>query len=136
MVASMRLGLLAGVIVATAACSATGGSVPSTTSVTTLTAGWEQHFTLEWTAGQGKNDTRRVTGYIENRHGEFAMNVRVLAQALDPAGAVLGQRIAWVVGGVNGFGRAYFEVANLPVAETYRVSVWEYTWFQADGDKH
>jgi len=35
---------------------------------------------------------------------------------------------------VNGFGRAYFEVPNLPAASTYRMSVWDYTWLQADGD--
>lgn len=133
---SMRLVLLVSVIVATAACGTTGASPPLTMSATTLTAGWEQHFTLEWTADPGKNGARRVAGYIHNRHGEFAMNVRVLAQALDPAGAIVGQRIAWVVGGVPGFGRAYFQVTSLPVAENYRVSIWEYTWLQADSDKN
>ena len=54
-----------------------------------------------------------------------------MAQALDPMGAVVGQRIAYVPGGVGGLGRSYFEVPSLPVAENYRVSVWDYTWFQA-----
>jgi len=53
-----------------------------------------------------------------------------MAQALDPMGAVVGQRIAYVPGGVGGLGRSYFEVPSLPVAENYRVSVWDYTWFQ------
>src|SRR5262249_54416796 len=46
------------------------------------------------------------------------------AQAVDSTGAVLGQRIAYVPGGVGGFGRAYFIVPGLPIADSYRVSVW------------
>ena len=34
---------------------------------------------------------------------------------------MVGQRIAFVPGGVSGFGRAYFEVPNLPAADHYRV---------------
>ncbi len=73
--------------------------------------------------------------YVHNNHGEFALSVRLLAQALDQSGAVVGQRIEWVPGGITGFSRAYFEVPHLPPADTYRVSVWEYTWLQSDGDK-
>ena len=132
----VRFVLLVGLIVATTAgCAGTGADPPLTMTTTTLMAGWEQHFTLEWAAGQGQNGARRVTGYVHNQYGEFAIHVRVLAQALDPSGAVIGQRIAFVPGGVNGFARAYFEVPNLPEADAYRVSVWDYTWLQADGDK-
>jgi hypothetical protein len=60
--------------------------------------------------------------------------VRVLAQAVDSTGNVVGQRIGYVPGGVGGFGRAYFVVSNLPVTDNYRVSVWDYTWFQAPKD--
>ena len=95
--------------------------------------GWEQNFTLEWAADQGQSGARRVSGYVCNRHGEYALDLRVLAQALDPAGAVIGQRIAFVPGGVGGSGRAYFEVPNLPAASSYRVSVWDYTWVQGPG---
>ena len=97
--------------------------------------GWEQNFTLEWAADQGQSGARRVSGYVCNRHGEYALDLRVLAQALDPAGAVIGQRIAFVPGGVGGSGRAYFEVPNLPAASSYRVSVWDYTWVQGPGNK-
>ena len=89
-----------------------------------------QPFTIQ------RIDTRQVTGYVYNRHGEYALDLRLLAQALDPSGAVIGQRIVWVPGGVGGSGRAYFEVPNLPPANSYRVSVWDYTWAQGVGDKH
>ncbi len=125
--ATLRLVLLASLIAAvTAACAGTNASPPLTTTATTLMSGWEQHFTVEWAADQGQNGARRVTGYVYNRKGEYAEDLRVLAQALDPAGAVIGQRIAIVSGGVGG-GGAYFEVPNLPAASSYRVSVWNYT---------
>jgi hypothetical protein len=94
-------------------------------------AGWEHHFTIEWAAAEQSANARRVSGYVYNQSGEFATSLRVLAQALDPTGAVVGQRVAYVPGGVGGFGRAFFEVPNLPATSSYRVSVWDYTWFQA-----
>jgi len=136
-VATLRVALLVSLIATVgAACAGTGAHPPLTMTATTLMAGWEQHFTLEWAADQGQSGARRVSGYVYNRHGEYALDLRLLAQALDPSGAVIDQRIAWVPGGVGGSGRAYFEVPNLPPANSYRVSVWDYTWAQGVGDKH
>jgi hypothetical protein len=129
----IRLGLLIGAIVTMGAGCATNGAVPSPGSPTTLMSGWEHHFSIDWTAVEQTGNTRRVSGYVSNHNGEFATHLRVLAQALDLAGAVVGQRIAYVPGGVGGFGRAYFIVPSLPIADSYRVSVWDYTWNQAPG---
>jgi hypothetical protein len=129
----LRSGLLIGTILTTSMGCATSGAVPPPGSPTTLMYGWEQHFSIDWTAVEQGANTRGVSGYVYNRHGESATHLRVLAQAIDPAGAVVGQRIAYVPGGVGGFGRAYFIVPNLPVADSYRVSIWDYTWFQAPG---
>jgi hypothetical protein len=129
---AIRLGLLISLIVTVgAACAGTGATSPRSTTTTTLMAGWEHHFTVEWAAAEQSPNARKVSGYVYNQHGEFATHLRVLAQAIDPAGAVVGQRIAYVPGGVGGFGRAYFEVPNLPATASYRVSVWDYTWLQA-----
>jgi hypothetical protein len=129
---AIRLGLLISLIVTMgAACASTDATPPRSMTTTTLMAGWEHHFTVEWAAAEQNPNARKVSGYVYNQNGEFATSLRVLAQALDPTGAVVGQRVAYVPGGVGGFGRAYFEVLNLPVAETYLVSVWDYTWFQA-----
>ena len=100
---------------------------------TTLMAGWERHFTIEWTAEPEQSESRRVRGFVSGRQGEHADPVRLLAQALDSSGAVVGQRIAWVPGGVSGFQQAYFEIPNLPPAAQYRVSVWDYTFLQSPG---
>ncbi len=124
-----RLGLIA---VAVTACGTTSSYLTPSVSTTTLMAGWERHFTLDWTVEPEQGETRRLRGYIYNHHGEYADSVRVLARVLDPSGAVVGQRIAWVPGGVGGFGRAYFEVPHLPPADTYRLTVWDYAFTQSD----
>jgi hypothetical protein len=128
---AIRLGLLITVMSTMSAACASYGPSPSTT--TTLMSGWEHHFSIDWTAAEQSQSSRKVSGYIYNNHGELATHLRVLAQAIDPAGAVVGNRIAYVPGGVGGFGRVYFEVPNLPVAQSYRVSIWDYTWFQSPG---
>ena len=132
---TLRLGFMAGLIVTFCAACATTGAPPSgSTRYNTLMAGWENHFRIDWTAAEQGPSARTVSGYVYNQNGEFATHLRVLAQAVDSSGAVIGQRIGYVPGGVGGFGRAYFVVSNLPVADTYRVSVWDYTWFQAPKD--
>lgn len=128
-----RLGFLIAAVVTLSAACATSGDVPPLGSPTTLMYGWEHHFSIEWTATEQGPNVRRVSGYVYNHHGEFATHLRVLAQAVDSAGVVVGQRIAYVPGGVGGFGRAYFIVPNLPVADSYRVSIWDYTWLQSPG---
>src|SRR5215510_8923727 len=140
---AIRLGLLVGLIVALAsACASAGAATPpsatrydTATRYNTLMAGWEHHFKIDWTAAEQGPNARQVSGYVYNQNGEFATSLRVLAQALDSTGNVVGQRIGYVPGGVGGFGRAYFVVSNLPAADTYRVSVWDYTWFQAPKDR-
>jgi hypothetical protein len=136
-VATVKFVILVGAIAAmTSACAniGTGAAPPLSVTDTTLMYGWENYFSIEWAALQGRNGTQRVAGYVYNRKGEYALDLRVMAQAVDASGAVVGQRIAFVPGGVGGLGRAYFEVPNLPVASTYRLSVYDFTWSQGAGD--
>ena len=129
---SIRLGLLVSLVVTLSAVGAGAAPEPSVTT-TTMMAGWEQHFTIEWTAAEQSPNARKVTGFVYNRHGEYATRLRVLAQAIDPGGAVVGQRIVFVPEGVGGYGRVYFEVPGLPATANYRVSIWDYTWIQGPG---
>ena len=124
-----RLGLIA---VLVTACGTISSSLSPSTSTTTLMAGWEHHFTLQWTVEAKHDGARQLDGYVYNTHGENAQSVRLLGQALDPSGTIVGQRIVWVPEGVGGFGRTYFEIPDLPAADHYRVSVWDYSFFQAD----
>jgi hypothetical protein len=127
---ALRLGLgLVGVT--TAACGTASSYLTPSGSATTLMAGWERHFALDWTVEPEQGDARRLRGYVHNQHGEAAEQVRVLAQALDASGAVVGQRITWVPGAIGGFGSAYFEVPHLPITHHYRLTVWDYTLIQS-----
>jgi hypothetical protein len=125
-------GRLASIAVLATAC-ATGSHVTPSGSTTTLMAGWERHFALEWTVEVDQDGTRRLRGYVQSQHGEAVEQVRILARALDAPGAVVGQRIGWVPGTVAGFGRAYFEVPSLPPADRYLLTVWDYTFIQSSG---
>ncbi len=132
---TLRVALLTAAIATFSACTSTNPNLNPSSTTATLTAGREQHFTIEWAAAEQGPNTRRVSGYVYNQHGETATQMRALAQALDTNGAVVGQRITYVLGGVGGFGRGYFDVPNLPATPAYRVSVWDYTWFQSPGQK-
>jgi hypothetical protein len=100
-------------------------------STTTLTPGWERRFRLEWTVEPDTDRTRRLRGYVTSLHGAYAETVRLLVQSVDAGGVVVERRLWAIPGGVNGFQRAYFEVAELPVAQEYRVFVWDYTIHQS-----
>ena len=120
----MGLGLLVALI---AACEAANSQLTPSASVSTLMSGWEQHFTLDWVVEPESGDTRRVRGYVYSQSGEYVQALRVLVQALDASGGVIGQRIVWLPGGVGGSGRAYFDIPQVPSAADYKVSVWDYT---------
>jgi hypothetical protein len=111
------------------ACGRDSESLTPSAKVTTLTAGWERHFKLEWIVEPQPGGVA-LRGFVTSTNGERAEPLRLLAQALDASGAVVGQRIAWVVGGVGGFQRVSFEFTDLPPAPRYRVSVWDYTFQQ------
>ena len=113
-----------------AACGNESDSLKPSASVTTLMAGWEKHFLLEWTT-EPRAGGVQLQGTVTSRHGARAEPMRLLAQALDASGAVVGQQIARLPGGVGGFQRAYFEFPDLPKADRYRVSVWDYTFEQS-----
>jgi len=102
-------------------------------SETTLMPGWERYFALQWTAEPERGASRRLDGYVVNRYGEYAADLRLLVQALDASGAVVDQRIVWVSSGVGGFGRTYFDVRSLPAADHYQVFVWDYRLIQSAG---
>jgi hypothetical protein len=115
--------------------SAMSAAITPSESTTTLMQGWEHWFKLEWSNERELDGEARIRGYITNEYGEAAEPLRLLGQALDKSGAVVGQRIAWVPEGVGGYERAYFEIRHLPAADHYRVSVWDYSRLQAEADR-
>ena len=104
----------------------TADLTPSAT-VTTVMPDAERWFRLSWepvTEKDGKHV--RLRGYVENTYGEAVGRVQLLAQALDPSGNVVDQKIAWVPGAVPAFDRVYYEIPNMLAANRYRVTVWAY----------
>jgi len=81
----------------------TSPSLTPSDSTTTLMLGWEHWFKLDWSVESDPGGGRRIRGYVTNTSGEAAEPLRLLAQALDASGAVVGQQIAWVPEGVGGF---------------------------------
>ena len=125
-----KLALLVMVATGCASTGLTPGLAPSA-SVTTTVQGWERYFRLDW-SGQAAPDGMAIDGYIYNTYGSPAANVRVLAQALDPANEVIAQRIEWVPGVVPNFSRSYFKIPVLPAAAAYRVTVWSFDIVDTD----
>ncbi|SRR6266852_2915181 len=117
--------LLAGTILVLITTSAAAASLSPSSSVTTTVQGWEHWFRLEWTA-QATPAGEEIAGYIYTTYGKGAVNVQVLAQGLDAAGNVVGQKIEWVPGGVPGLSRTYFRVSGLTPAMSYRVTMWAF----------
>src|SRR5204862_6768940 len=116
--AGLALGLI--VVVAGASCVTVGRDAAA--SASTLMAGWETHFKLDWAVEPEGANARVVRGYIASLHGQHAEPVRILARALDGSGVFVGSPIAWIPGGVSGLGRAYFAVPPLPGAERVEVT--------------
>lgn len=108
---------------------------PGQASLHPLVIGWERFFKLDWQA-----DTRHgrpvVSGYLLNDWGMPAARIQLLVESLGPDGEILGQRVAWLGGGVLTPGsRAYFEIPPVEPAPAYRVSVFAFDWVQSDGGR-
>ena len=126
-------GLLAAIV---GGCSAAGGGsyAVSVGDKTTLTYGWEDRFTIEWTADVETPQTRLVHGRVAAVSGGGADRMRLLVQASDGSGQALAQRLVWLPTGVPGGLGTYFEVSGMPLAAQYRVTVWDYTRIESVGD--
>ena len=88
-----------------------------------------QDLRLEWTAGEDRRGRPVVTGYIYNeRAGSYASSVRLLVEALDASGQVVGSTTGFVFGDVPPSDRSYFEVKAPAKAASYRVTVQTFSW--------
>jgi len=102
---------------------------PSAT-VTTLSPDAEHWFKIDWEAVPRPDGTVRLEGFIQNTYGTAA-RVRLLAQALEPSGKVIAQKLWWLEA-IPGFGRVSYGVPGLPRADRYSVTVWSYTRIDSD----
>ena len=127
---SLTLGMIT---VAVSACASIGNPLTGPTEFDSLAPGWQSKFSVDWKVAPSQDGTNRLYGRITSHWGQFASRFSVLGMAVDSSGKVVAQRIEWVPGGVPGFGSVYFEIDHLPVAPSYRVTVWDYTILEAPG---
>lgn|SRR5581483_3009454 len=123
------IGTMAAVMMLAVGGCMTADIAPSAT-VTTLMPDTERNFRVSWDVSPEKDGLRRLSGWVENTYGEPAGRIQLLGQALDASGALVGQRLWWMPVAIPGFGRAYYEIPNMPVADNYRVTVWAYERIQ------
>ncbi len=107
---------------------------PSATTTTAMPAS-ENWFRVSWAPAPEPQGTRRLTGTLTNTYGSPMANIQLLAQALDAENKVLAQKIVWFGRHLEPFGSSYFEIAGLPVAQNYKVSVWSFDVIQSDSPR-
>jgi len=71
-------------------------------------------------------------GIDEARSGGIAVVDRdqVGAEGIAEIG-IVAQRLVWLPTGVSGASGTYFEVPGMPIADQYRVTVWDYTTLES-----
>lgn len=92
-----------------------------------LVVGWEHVFTVDWQASE-RDGRPIVSGYVANTSPHRVTKIRLLVDALDSNGNVVGQQVSWARGGELGpFSRIYYEAPAPRVASsTYRVRVFDF----------
>ena len=89
----------------------------------------EADLRVEWSASEDRRGRPIVDGYVYNqRAGSYATAVRLLVEALDAAGQVVGSTTGYVLGDVPPSSRSYFEVKAPAKTPTYRVTIQSFAW--------
>lgn len=124
----MRVGWLLLIVLVMGGCAT--GAGPSG-PLEPLVIGSEAYLTIDWSA-EPRGAVTVVRGYVSNQSPYTFDHLRVLVDALDPAGAIVAQQLVWAPGLLGGWGRSYFEASMVP-APTYRVRVFSYDRVETDG---
>ena len=91
----------------------------------------DRYFRLDWQTAPGAHGTV-LSGYIYNKTSLFADRMQLRIDQVDAAGTVVGSTTTWVLGGVPGENRAWFE-KRVPPAASYRVEVVSFDWLGRGG---
>jgi len=79
---------------------------------------------VEATGSEDRRGRPVVSGYVYNqRAGGYAVSVRLLVEALDGSGQVVGSTSGYVLGDVPPSNRSYFELKAPAKAASYRVTI-------------
>jgi hypothetical protein len=89
----------------------------------------DRDLRVEWTASEDRRGRPVVSGYVYNqRAGSYAVSVRLLAEALDASGQIVGSTTGYVLGDVPPSNRSYFEIKAPAKAASYRVTIESFAW--------
>jgi hypothetical protein len=106
----------------------TTGAATTTGVLTSLAPSWQHAFTLDWSATTRHGGTL-VEGHIRNAGIFPARRIRLLVEALDASGNVVGQHLAWLLPPeLTPGARQYFAVPIPEGAASHRVSVFSFDW--------
>jgi hypothetical protein len=84
---------------------------------------------VEWTGSEDRRGRPVVSGYVYNqRAGSYAVSVRLLVEALDGSGQVVGSTTGYILGDVPPSNRSYFEIKAPAKAASYRVTIASFAW--------
>lgn len=84
---------------------------------------------VEWTGPEDRRGRPVVSGYVYNqRAGSYAVSVRLLVEALDGSGQVVGSTTGYILGDVPPSNRSYFEIKAPAKAASYRVTIASFAW--------
>lgn len=89
----------------------------------------ESDLRVEASGSEDRRGGPVVSGYVYNqRAGSYAVSVRLLVEALDGSGQVVGSTVGYVLGEVPPSNRSYFEIKAPAKAASYRVTIASFAW--------
>jgi hypothetical protein len=103
-------------------------AAPTAVSAVVSPSGIDSRLRLEWEAREDRGGRPVITGYIYNDSGQPAINLRLMAEALDASGQVVDRAIGFVTAGVPAFNRSYFSVSLHKAGAAYRIAVTGFDW--------
>lgn len=123
----MRRPIVLGIAVGMLLIRCSSADTTPSATVTTLQPDSERWSRVSVESVPERDRTRvRLQGYVTNLYGEAVGRVQLLAQALDSAGNLVDQKLAWLPYPVPAFDRVYYDIPNMPTADRYRVTIWYY----------
>jgi len=104
-------------------------AVPKAARAVTITpSGIDPRLRLEWEAHEDRRGRPVIAGYVYNDSGQPAINLRLVAEALDASGQVVDRAVGFVTAGVPAFNRSYFSVALHRAGAGYRIALTGFDW--------
>jgi hypothetical protein len=110
----------------------TGWSAP----LQPLVVGWERIFKLDWQVAERRGHPS-VRGYVVNNSPYSIHSVRLLVDALDASGTIIGQKVGYPTSSaMEPFSKSFFDIAAPGSgAASYQVRVFAFDRIESDSNK-